>query len=335
MRHSGSGDRDAGLSEFELIERFFQKRTLHRDDVIVGIGDDGAVLRVPAGVDLVMAVDTLVSGVHFDGDAPADAIGHKALAVNLSDLAAMGAEPAWATVALTMPHADTAWLDGFSSGLLNLAQRYGLEVIGGDTTRGPLTISVQICGTAPGGAAIRRRGARPGDLIYVSGSLGDAGLGLQARRGRILLDPESERFCCERLDRPQPRIKEGIALRGIASAAIDISDGLAGDVAKLLKASDVGATLQLDQIPLSPAVRRHVDASGDWHLPLAFGDDYELCFTVPAQQRDRLDAAAAEFDSPIQCIGSIEHETGLRCIREDASAYILPRDGYDHFREHS
>lgn len=332
-------------SEFDLIRRYFTEPAGGRADVQLGIGDDAAVLRPPLGMELVAAIDTLVAGVHFPPDTDAESIGHKALAVNLSDLAAMGAEPAWAMLALTLPQADERWLAGFARGFFALARAHNVALIGGDTTRGPLTVSVQIQGFVPPGAAFRRGGARPGDVIYVTGTLGDAGLALLLGREPGIGSPDTRAYLRRRLDRPQPRVQEALRLRGLAQAAIDVSDGLLADLGHILEASGVGATLDLAQLPLSPAFRAGLDAlSAAAHpvlrqftsglawadLALSSGDDYELCFTVSPHQRVQMDALTAA-GLPCTCIGAIDAEPGLRCRLADGSPYQPPRCGYDHF----
>ncbi|MEK7322733.1 MAG: thiamine-phosphate kinase [Pseudomonadota bacterium] len=322
------------LSEFDIIRRYFAAAGARRDDVAVGVGDDAAVVDVPPDRQLVLAMDTLVSGVHFPEETRAEDIGHKALAVNLSDLAAMGAEPAWATLALTAPRNDPAWLAAFAEGFSALAREAGVQLIGGDTTRGPLTVTVQVHGFVPRGQAVLRSGARPGDVIYVSGSLGDAGLAL--RRWQQGWSPISvdEQYLATRLNRPVPRLQEGRALRGLAGAMIDISDGLAADLGHILEASGVGATLQLDALPLSPAFQRVCAAMGETQgarLALGAGDDYELCFTAPAAHREQVERQFAAFGCGCRAIGVIEERPGLRVRQSDGSPLVFEHGGYDHF----
>ena len=319
------------MSEFDLIRTHFARLGTSRDDVILGVGDDCALLRVPAGCELAVSIDTLVAGVHFLPEVNPEALGHKALAVSLSDLAAMGAEPAWATLALTLP-ADLPstrpdWVDAFCRGLDALALEQGVALVGGDTTSGPLAISIQVHGFVPQGQAVRRQGAGPGDLVCVSGTLGDAGLALRAILAG-LAPPDGLRA---RLERPTPRVAAGLALRGQASAMIDCSDGLAADLGHILEASGVGADLRLADLPLSPDVARAVAAAGDWALPLASGDDYELCFTLPAQSRGALPELARTAGCPLAVIGLIREGRGLRCWLPDGGEFHLGRTGYDHF----
>lgn len=317
-------------SEFELIDRCF-KRSAQRSDVALGIGDDAALLRVPTGQELVVTVDTLIAGVHFPHETDAASIGHKALAVNLSDLAAMGAEPAWVTLALTLPRADEDWLENFAAGFFALAGTHGVGLVGGDTTRGPLSITVQASGFVPEGQALRRSGASPGDTLWVTGSLGDAGLGLAWVQGRRVLARNNGQAMRARLDRPTPRVDAGMALRGLASAMIDISDGLAADLGHLLRASDVGAMVDVDVLPLSESVRMQPDAR---ELALASGDDYELLFAVGPEHEQEARARLRSQGLACTCIGRIEAEPGLRMIDAEGHAYALVGAcGYDHFRE--
>ncbi len=314
--------------EFELIARHFAALTDQRADVVLGVGDDAALLRPPPGHDLVVTVDTLVAGVHFFDDCPPAALGHKALAVNLSDLAAMGAEPAWALLALTLPVADDAWLAQFASGFAALAREFDVSLVGGDTCRGPLAISVTALGHAPRGQALRRRGARPGDGVYVSGEIGAAGLAVQARRREITLPPVLAAHAAQRLDYPQPRVALGLALRGLASAAIDVSDGLLADLGHICAASRTGARLDLDRLPLPDGA---LDVASHDSL-LGSGDDYELCFTVPPQHAPTLPALAASAGCAVTRIGQIEAAPGLWLV--DATGNVRPaaRGGHDHFR---
>lgn len=321
------------LAEFSLIDRCFAAHARRRGDVALGIGDDAAVVDVPPGEQLVVAVDTLVAGVHFPDSATAADIGHKALAVNLSDLAAMGATPRWAALALTLPQADEAWVAEFARGFFALADRFDVQLIGGDTTRGPLCVSVQILGTLPQGAAMRRRGARTGDRVFVSGSLGDAGLALRLLQGGQDCAAEARSALDARLHRPVPRVALGERLRGLASAAIDISDGLLADLGHILENSGVGATLHVERLPRSAAFLACVQLQApEWFdLPLAAGDDYELCFTAAPELARALNALARELDLPITEIGKIEATPGLRCRYDDGREFPIARRGYEHF----
>ena len=318
------------VDEFDIIRRHFVRSRLARADVVTGIGDDAALLQVPHRHELVVCIDTLVAGRHFPEDTRPAAIGHKALAVNLSDLAAMGADPAWATLALTMPDYDAAWMEDFMQGFFQLADHCSVELVGGDTTRGPLTVTVQAHGFVPQGQAVLRRGAQPGDLLYVTGTPGDAGLAL------YLQDAASDTLR-KRLDFPAPRIAAGKALRGQASAAIDVSDGLLADLGHLLEIDGLGATLRVDDLPRSREFLgrlKHAGIEADtlfYELPLAAGDDYELCFTVAADKAALLEAAISSLDCGCTCIGVIEAEAGIRCIRRDGSVYLPEGTGYLQF----
>jgi thiamine-monophosphate kinase len=313
--------------EFDLIGRI-RARAGSRPDVALGIGDDAALLRVPAGFELAVSTDTLIAGVHFPDDTtPAD-IGWKALAANLSDLAAMAATPAWALLALTLPSEDVAWLDGFLDGFEELARRHDVALVGGDTTRGPLSITITVHGFVPAGAALRRSGARPGDDIWATGTLGDAaGALVQWRRG----GPRSAKLRY-RLDRPTPRLPEALALRGLATAAIDLSDGLAADLGHVLEASKVGAQIDLGRLPTSRILADHFpDEHERWRLQLTGGDDYELCFTAPAANALAIEQALAAGDASATVIGQIASAPGLTFDTPDGEAFDVRASGYDHF----
>ncbi len=320
------------MNEFELIRTYFARPAPARDDVRLGVGDDAAVLAPPPGQELVVTSDILVSGVHFLPDADPAALGHKALAVNLSDLAAMGAEPAWFLLNLALPAADEDWLAGFSKGLFALAERYRVQLVGGDTSRAPQTvIAIEAHGFVPPGAALTRAGARPGDRIFVTGPLGDAGLALRQRLGKLKLTPPELAAAAERLDRPQPQVEAGLALRGIASAAIDISDGLVADLGHILERSRVGARIELARLPLSVIYRAHIRKLR-WDVALANGDDYELCFTVPPANLSALEALKPRFPG-IAEIGTVEQAAGLRILDRHGKPYAPKIAGHDHFAE--
>ncbi len=322
------------LSEFDIIQHYFHALGAGRDDVACGVGDDAALLQVPAGVELAVSLDTLVAGVHFPASTDAEAVGHKALAVGLSDLAAMGAEPAWFTLGLTLPAPDEGWLAAFSAGLGALAVRHGVRLVGGDLTRGPLSATIQVHGFVPRGTALLRRGARPGDRIYVTGPLGDAGLALRALRAPLSLPPDLLREARQRLERPLPRVSEGLALRDLAHAAIDVSDGLCADLGHVLAASGVGATLWVDELPLSPALQAARDVLGEadcLSLALTAGDDYELCFTAAPADEPTLRHRLAEAGGALWPVGVIESRRGLRCEHADGRIFSPPARGYEHF----
>ncbi len=314
------------LSEFRLIQRFFAHTGACRTDVRLGVGDDCAVLTIPTGKELVVSIDTLVEGVHFLKGSDPEQLGHKSLAVNLSDLAAMGAEPAWATLALTLPAVDEDWLEAFCRGFSRLATAHNVQLIGGDTTCGPLNISIQAHGFVSAGAALRRDGAQPGDLIYVTGRLGDAGLALHAA-GKMALPASVQ----SRLDLPTPRLEEGQALAGLAHAAIDISDGLVSDLGHICDASGVGATLYVEDLPCSQAVRDYIHANSDWSLPLSAGDDYELCITIPPEKQAEAERLAMSFECGLTPIGRIKASAGICCLAADGQAVQPISSGYEHF----
>jgi thiamine-monophosphate kinase len=316
-------------SEFELIRRYFD-RPVRRAKL--GIGDDSALLAVSEGLELAVSSDMLVSGVHFFADARADWLGHKALAVNLSDLAAMGATPRWGTLALALPSADEDWLAEFSKGFFALADLYEVELVGGDTTRGPLNICLTVGGEVPAGKALRRGGARVGDDIWVSGSLGDAALALAGIKGEIALDKADAARLEARLYLPQPRIETGLALRGVAHAAIDVSDGLAQDLGHILERSQCGASIEANRLPQSPEFARYAEGAIAMRCLLAGGDDYELCFTAAPAASAAIDALAIELGVALTRIGRIESAPGLRVLDARGKAIVLTATGYDHFR---
>lgn len=315
--------------EFELIGRFF-KRPAERVDVLLGVGDDCALLAVPPGQQLAVSLDTLVAGRHFPDSTPPACLAAKAVAVNLSDLAAMGAQPAWMTLALTLPAYDEPWLTAFSASLFQSLDAVGVALVGGDTTRGPLCLTLQAHGFVEPGLALRRAAARPGELIVVSGTLGDAGLGLALALGQRQAAEPQRSYLLQRLNRPTARVGLGRALRGISRCAIDISDGLAQDLSHILAASGVGARLDLEALPLSAALRAEATMAEALPWALAAGDDYELCFTVPAAQASVLPELAAQSGVALTVVGQIEAEPGLR-LRLHGQAYALERAGYQHF----
>ena len=321
------------LSEFEIVHRFFTHRPRR---AVLGVGDDAALVRPPRGRELVLSTDLLVEGVHFLRGAEPQALGHKALAVNLSDLAAMGATPRYAMLALVLPRADARWLTGFARGFMMLARRFEVDLVGGDTTRGPLAICVQAIGEVPRGKALQRAGARVGDDVWVSGTLGDAALALAALQQRVRLDRAELKHCSQRLHRPQPRIVLGLALRDVATGAIDVSDGLLADLGHILECSKVAAHLEFAAIPCSPAVRRRRDSVLGRNALLAGGDDYELCFTAPRRARQRVIATGRRAGVKVTRIGSIERRArgwpDLVVFGADGAPLKISHAGYDHFR---
>jgi thiamine-monophosphate kinase len=320
------------LGEFDLIRRYFQKPGAVRREsgVLLGIGDDAALLELPAGMDLVAAVDTIVSGRHFLEGATPRSIGHRAMAVNLSDLAAMGAKPAWATLALTMPSAHPVWLEQFAAGLLGVAGEHGVELVGGDTTQGPLTVSVQLLGYVPHGRALRRDGAKAGDLLVVSGTLGDAAAGLAfSKRAAGPVSPHEDALI-RRFDYPQARVGLGIAARELANAAMDLSDGLVGDLPKLALASGLAAHVAVEKLPLSAALRSAVEIhqARDWAL--GGGDDYELLLAVPPAKYAELKGLADQLNLTLTPIGELRAGTGTSWSLNGVD-FVPSVLGYEHF----
>lgn len=315
------------LDEFSLIEKYFKNQKMSRPDVLLGIGDDAALVNIPSNCQLVLSMDTLIEGIHFPSLTSPFDIGYKALAVNLSDLAAMGAEPAWLMLALTLPEVNTQWLDEFTNGLYQLANQFNVQLIGGDTTRGPLAVTIQVHGFVPPHQALCRHGAKVGDKIYVSGTLGDAGLGLQIALNNSNLPIQDKLFVLQRLNKPTPRIRLGILLREIATSAIDISDGLLADLNHILKSSHVGAHITAKNIPLSH-VLQNLPLAEAQQLSLTAGDDYELCFTIPPENEKELMLRLYDLEINCCCIGKIEKEPGLRISGFSGD---LPSLGFQHF----
>ncbi|OYV41159.1 MAG: thiamine-phosphate kinase [Thiomonas sp. 20-64-5] len=317
------------LGEFDLIARYFTRPARR---AFLGVGDDCALLPAPAaGEQLAISSDMLVEGRHFLPDADPEALGHKALAVNLSDLAAVGAQPLAFTLALALPQAEARWLEGFARGMWALADAHDIELVGGDTTRGPRNLCITVLGTVPQGRALLRSAAQAGDDLWVSGTLGDARLALGYRLGEWSLDDVAQATSFARMDRPTPRVTLGLALRGVAHAAIDVSDGLLADLGHILQRSGVGATVHADACPASPALRTQ-SATRRRLCQLAGGDDYELLFTAPTSARDAVQAAATQAATAVTRIGRIETRPGLRLI--DAEGQVLDNAyaGFDHFR---
>jgi thiamine-monophosphate kinase len=324
---------NSNLGEFELIRRFFLRRDAARDaqsGVVLGIGDDAAVLSLPPATELVAAVDTLVAGRHFPESTDAHSIGHRALAVNLSDMAAMGATPAWATLSLTMPSADVDWLERFSAGIWDLADANEVVLVGGDTTRGPLTLSVQILGYVARGTALRRSGAQAGDLLVVTGTLGDSGAGLAFATAAPAEPNPAVRELIRRFNYPQPRVRFGMAARGVATAAMDISDGLTGDLGKLAQASGLAAHVEIERVPLSDALRASVAAEQARDWALSAGDDYELLLAVPAARFGELKVAAGRLNLRLSSIGELRPGSGVTWSL-NGKDYRPGSSGFDHF----
>ena len=319
------------MAEFDLIDLIRARCAVVREDVRLGIGDDAALLAVPAGQVLAVSTDTLVSGIHFPKNTAPFDIGWKSLAVNLSDLAAMGATPAWATLALTLPTANAAWVAAVADGFAMLARRFDLALVGGDTTQGPLSITVTVHGFVPESLALRRDGAKVGDAVFVTGTLGDAAAGLRLLQNPSPIGKGVLEQLIERLNRPTPRVAQGLLLRGRAHACIDVSDGLVADLGHICKASGVGAEIDLALLPASPALRERFDDDARAPLQLAGGDDYELCFTAPAATADALLDDFARSGCAVTRIGRIVAEPGVRVHDAHGNPFELPRGGWQHF----
>jgi thiamine-monophosphate kinase len=317
------------LGEFELIDRFFRRPTPR---AVLGVGDDCALLAPAHGMQIAVSTDLLIEGRHFLSTVPPERLGHKALAVNLSDLAACGADPLAFTLALALPRADASFLAPFAAGLLALADAHGIELVGGDTTAGPLSIAITVIGQVPPGAALRRSGAAAGDDLWVSGTLGDARLALEAFRGRVALQGEAFEAVRRAMERPEPRVALGRALRGIASAAIDLSDGLLGDLGHVLAASQVGATVDVDALPRSPWLAAQPLAL-QRECVLAGGDDYELLFAAPSAARDAVLGAARAAGVTVERCGRLDASPGLRVVDAHGRPVDHPFHGFDHFRD--
>ncbi len=321
------------MDEFNLIDTYFVRQTKKQYAVDLGIGDDAAMLSIPAGERLVTSIDTLVAGVHFFESVAANDLGHKSLAVSLSDMAAMGASPFSVLLSITLPKADAGWLKDFSHDFFALADAFDVALVGGDTTSGPLSISTVVNGLVPEGEAICRRGAKVGDLIYVTGHLGDAGLALALLKSG---EKQIDQRLLTALQRPVPRVKEGLALRGLATAAIDISDGLLADLEKILKASQLGAVIYAPRLPISLAMQQYcqqgiVSESAAWELALSAGDDYELCFTIEKSCQQQLEQIAQQFSCQFQCVGEVVAGEGCEVLDGVNKPLSLRQKGYVHF----
>lgn len=313
--------------EFNLIKKHFTRPTRHTN---LGVGDDAALISISNGMELAISADMLVAGTHFFADCDAQQLGWKSLAVNISDMAAMGANAKWATLAIALPEVNEPWLAEFSRGFFACADAFNVDLIGGDTTRGPLTISVQIMGEVPIGQAIKRSGAQAGDDIWVSGKLGSAALGLAHLQGKIVLENDALRASIHALHSPAPRAALGLALRGIATSCIDISDGLLADLGHILKASHLGATLDLEKIPCIDLLKNNLENQQFQSYILAGGDDYELCFTAPASKREVISLLSKQLNIPITCIARTRIDTGLQACYKNHEISPLAH-GFDHF----
>ncbi len=317
-------------SEFELIAKYF---TRPARTAALGVGDDCALVRPPAGLVLALTTDTLAEGTHFLPGAEPRRLGHKSLAVNLSDLAAMGADPRWFLLAIALPDVDEAWLEAFAAGIFALAEAHAIELIGGDTTRGPRTITITAIGTLPPGYALRRDAAQAGDDVWLSGSTGDAALGLAHLEGKIALAPEAASRCVARLEQPAPRVALGQRLRGVAAAAIDVSDGLLADLGHILERSKLAAEIDYEHLPRSPDLRACADAALADTCLLAGGDDYELVFTAAADRRAAVEAAGRAANVAVTRIGRIlAGAPEVRLLDRAGKRLRVEQPGFDHFR---
>lgn len=315
-------------SEFDLIARYFTRAPKR---AVLGVGDDAALVRVRPGMELAVSTDMFVSGTHFLPEADPRRLGHKALAVNVSDMAAMGADPRWAVLSVSLPQVDAAWLRKLSRGFFDLAATFGIDLIGGDTTRGPLNLCVTIFGEVPSGKALRRDGARAGDDVWVSGDLGSAAVGLAHLQGRVRLPGGAAARCVRALEMPQPRVALGRGLRGVASAALDVSDGLLGDLGHICERSALGADIELDRVPRSADLARVSDSEFVHAAVLSGGDDYELCFTAPPRVRGRVEALGKRLGIEVTRIGRMRTGRDVRVFRADGSPHRTHRRGFDHF----
>jgi len=320
------------LTEFEFIECYVTNLAATRPDVVLSVGDDAAIVNVPSDKSLVITTDSMVEGRHFLPDTPAHVLGYRLLAMNLSDLAAMGAQPAWAMLSLTTPHLETQWLDDFFQGFQQLATKYNITLIGGNTTQGPLNLTLQLHGFVPCNQALTRRGAKIGDKIVVTGTLGDATLGLNYLRGQLTnLNETQKEFILNRLYYPIARVELGEALLNHAHAAIDISDGLAADLNHILQASGVGAVLEIEKLPYSMAMLALCDTSLAQQIALYSGDNYELCFTIAAEKIELLKILSEKYHVTCTVIGEIIAETGLFTVNSENNRTAISPKGWDHF----
>ena len=319
------------MKEFELINRYFKGRGITRRDVNLGIGYDCALVTVPANCQLAVTTDTLVAGVHFFHDISPRALGHRALAVNLSDLAAMGAEPTWVSVALTLPSIDPQWIAELTDGMHEIAEYFNVQIIGGDTTQGPLSITICAKGTVPEGTALRRSGAKVGDWIFVTGPLGDAGLAIESKKQGLSIAPEHLKDINKRLNFPTPRVAAGQALRGLASSAIDISDGLLADLGHVLNLSQVSATINIENVPTSDAMQASLDFEQRLPFVLNYGDDYELLYTVADSNKSMLDIKLRQYGVEASCIGQIKSGDGNIELLHQGEKFAFEHKGFEHF----
>ena len=322
------------MKEFELIKRFFTEQVIKRKDVLLGIGDDCALVTPAERQNIAITTDTLVAGVHFPHETSARAIGHKSIAVNLSDLAAMGAEPSWVSLAITMPEVDLEWIEEFCTGVFELCEFYNVQLIGGDTTQGPLSITVTAQGLTPVDKHITRSGAKAGDWLYVTGEIGDAALALKGIFNEVTIAPEYQESVRHSLDFPPPRILAGQALREYASSAIDLSDGLISDLGHVCLASKVGANIVLEDLPISNALRDTVGMEEAFDIALVGGDDYELLFTVSEDNRVGMETALANSGNTITCIGQLNGSEKITTTLDNKPISINAKS-FEHFSQRS
>ena len=313
-------------SEFDIIDRYFATMGLDNEAIVIGPGDDCAVLSMPSGSELCVSTDSLLADVHFPADATGQIVASRTVGASVSDLAAMGARPYACLLALSMPEVNTSWLDGFASTLLQQTRRYDIPLAGGNLARGRLSLTMTVLGVLPIGTALTRSGAQSGDDIYVTGTLGDAGLGL-----RSVLAGDFSSHCALRYTEPTPRTREAEQLRGVASAAIDISDGFIADLGHLAKASGLGAEIRIEKLPLSGALLDSVGLDEARSLALSAGDDYELCFTAPGSVREQIQNLSSSLELPMTCIGEMTHGDEIRLLDPDGNLLPLSNIGYQHF----
>ncbi|WNC71319.1 thiamine-phosphate kinase [Thalassotalea psychrophila] len=318
------------MKEFELIKEFFTAQPVSRKDVAMGIGDDCALIRANDNKLIAVTTDTLVAGVHFPLNTPARAVGHKAVAVNLSDIAAMGAEPAWISVAITLPEVDEEWLREFTAGMFELTEYFNVQLIGGDTTQGPLSITITAQGLVPEDKALCRNGAQNGDYLFVTGDFGDAGLALAAINGQIKLNETDFARVKAKLDYPQPQVLVGQMIREFATSAIDVSDGLLADLGHICRASTLGVAINVEDIPLSKALTDNLSAEDAINMALTSGDDYQLIFSVPATNKVGIETAMAHANVAFNCIGQLNTSEEIN-LTYKKKPFVVKKVGFEHF----
>lgn len=313
------------MTEFDLIYKLINTQSISRNDVLTGIGDDCAILSIPEGFSLAVSMDTLIEGVHFPESVSAFSIGYKSLAVNLSDLASTGAKPAWVTLSLTMPLADESWIREFVKGLFTLANKYNVQLIGGDTCSGPLSVTIQAHGFVK--KPLLRSGARTGDLIYISGSVGDASLGLRSYNRENGID----KYFVDKLNQPEPRVDLGLVLSDIATSCIDISDGFISDLGHICKQSHCGAEVVLEDVPVSSNYKKYFNDQPDYKNAISFGDDYELCFTIAPEDSSRVTEISKMQNIQLSCVGKITNSKTIKFLDENNEELYLSKKGFEHF----